>query len=189
MPRTPGVFTDCPPGPAPALVQPPPDFQLAQRLVQRTTDAITGKCKAAVKMYYSSLLQLAAGETTEENLPPDFQQAIALLRKSPAQLQGDLAEARRIVGAKAWLARYDPAKNKAELTAAATRIAEFDEQLRREIARIRSAAAPFHERVGELQRAQFSLATNAAQARGWDHWLEGRFEPAPEILDRLRNSL
>ena len=189
MGRETGLMTDIPPSPEAVPVQPAPDFQLAARLVRDAEQRAVARYKNLVQAYYANLLRLASGEIAEEALPPDFQRAIALLRKSPSQIQADISESRRIVGAKAWLSTYDAAKNKAELTSVATQISKYDAEIQREIARIRSAAAPFHTKVAELQRAEFAVTHNTHQARSWDHWLEGRFEPDPQVLDRLKAAI
>ena len=189
MARETGLMMDAPPGPAPALVEPPPDFQLAQRLVQNTAAAITRKCKEAVRVYYETLLKLAAGETTEDSLGDDFQRAIGLLRKSPGQIQADISEARKIISAKQWLSSHEEQSVKREITAVATKIAGYDKEIHDTIARVRSRAAPHHARLAELQRIEMSFTNNQYQAKAWDRWLEGRFEPAPETLDRIRNAL
>ncbi|MCL5769946.1 MAG: hypothetical protein M1588_01320 [Planctomycetes bacterium] len=134
-------------------------------------------------------MKMAGGAELDPDETPAFQRSLHLLRKSPQAIALDLSEGRKILAAKKWLSTYDAIKNKKELTAAATRIAEFDEQLRRVIGDIRNEAAPYHTKVTELQRNEFSVTHNAATARGWDHWLEGRFEPDPQALDRIRGAV
>ena len=189
MPRTPGVFTDCPPGPRPVPVEPPADLKLAQRLVADAEAKAVASYKSLVASYYRGVLKMAAGEQLTGDETSTFQRAIHLLRKSQAHIAADLGEARKILAAQKWLSNYDPKRNQTELNTAATKIAGFDAELQREIARIRSAAAPFHKRVEELQRVEFSVTGNTYQAKTWDRWLSGNFQPDGELLDRVRNSL
>ena len=189
MGRETGIFSDHPPGPPPLRAEPPPDFKLAARLVRDAEQRAVTRYTTIIGTYYASLLRLASGEVAEETLPPDFQRAVAVLRKSPGQIQADISEARKILAAQQWLAKYDPVKNKAELASVAAKISAYDAEIQREIARIRSAAAPFHKRAEELQRVEFSVTNNTYAAKAWDRWLEGRFEPDPEALDRIRGAM
>ena len=184
-----GILVDYKPTPPPPPLPPTPDFQLAQRLVQSTEAVVTARWKNAVKLYYENLLKLASGEVAEENLGERVQSAVALLRKTPQAIALDLSEARSIVSARRWLASHDENVIKAQIVTEAQTIAKFDSQLQNAISQLRSRAAPHHARLGELQAVERGFIVNAATARGWDHWIEGRFEVSPENLDRARAAL
>ncbi len=188
-PRETGLLSDVPPPPAPAMAPPSTDLALATQLAQAAEQRAVAHYKSLVAGYYSAILKMANGGQPDADETARFQRALHLLRKSPQAIEQDLREARRILAAKAWLTSHSESDTRREIGIVAQKIAGYDGEIRDAISRVRSKAAPAHARLAELQRLEFSFPTNQAQARGWDHYIEGRFEPDPQVLDRIRGAM
>ena len=158
--------------------------QRAYRLTGDADSASTERYQAATKSYYAFVLRLAADEQLSDGELAEFHRnAYIIQRDNPEHIAEDLIEAKRILAARRWLAEHrDDAQ---EIKKVETQIVGYERELQDFLAKIRSKAAPFHERLAKLISVIPFRAEQQRQAAAWQHFLAGHVQP-PEVAPRDR---
>jgi hypothetical protein len=161
-----------------------PEQQRAYRLTGDADSASTARYQAAVKSYYAAVLRLGADEQLSDGELAEFHRSAYICqREHPEHLAQDLAEAKKILAARQWLAEHE--NDAREIKKVETQIRQYEAQLQDFLAQIRSKAAPYHERLAKLIANIPYMCEQQRQSAAWEHFLAGHVQP-PEVEPRDR---
>lgn len=136
------------------------------------------KYQGATREYYGACLRLARGETLTDDEAVGFRGAAVVLgHQSPAQIGLDIAEAKRIIQAQKWLQEH--AHDAVEAAKLREEIAGYERELQDYLGRIRSRAAPAHERLAKLNSLIHASIDYRRVADAWSALLAGDVLPPP----------